>query len=268
MEPHSTPPQLPIRRNVFDDDDFDQLALDTSKLHFGRRNPDRTADDILQDRSNAPNKAAILSALAAFDSDDDERDDTYDIEDVGGTVDSAAPGMSREEANADVRDGHDEALFRAYRITPKLFDRDSATRRSKPRISLREETGMTDEAIEGWALMLSRDPRQMKRLEAKFSHFSGAQKDLAPTSWRANPESGTEESDVDGNNRGRGGFRGRPGRGGAGRGRGRGNVAGPTGEKETEMARQRKEANKGSTANHNRKAGRAKKMARGFPAAV
>ncbi|KAG0647180.1 Coupling of ubiquitin conjugation to ER degradation 3 [Hyphodiscus hymeniophilus] len=265
LVPHSTPPQLPSRRNVFDDDEFDQLAVDTSRLHFGRRNPEQTADDVLQDRSNAPNKVAILSALAAFDSDDDERDDTYDVEDVGGTVDSAAPGNNTEEASADVTDGHDEALFRAYKATPKVFERDATTRRSKSRISLKEETGMTDEAIEGWGLMLSRDSRQMRRLEAKFSTFTGSQKDLAPTAWRASPAgSGTEESDVDGNHRGRGGSRMRSGRGG--RGRGRGNVAGLTGEKETEVARQRKEAKKGSRANHNRRDQRARKMARGgFP---
>ena len=265
LAPHSTPPQMPTRRNVFDDDEFDRLAVDTSRLHFGRRNPGQTADDVLQDRSNAPNRAAILSALAAFDSDDDERDDTYDVEDVGGTVDSAAPGNNTEEASADVRDGNDEALFRAYKSTPKLFERDAATRRSKPRMALKEETGMTDEAIEGWGLMLSRDARQMRRLEARFSTFTGGQKELAPTAWRASPAgSGTEDSDFDGNNRGRGGFRG--GRGGRGRGRGRGNVAGPTGDKDTEIARHRKEANKGSRANHNRRDQRAKKMARGgFP---
>ena len=263
LAPHSTPPQLPSRRNVFDNDEFDQLAVETSRLHFGRRNPNQTADDVLQDRSNAPNKAAILSALAAFDSDDDERDDTYDVEDVGGTVDSAAPGNNTEESSADIRDGNDEALFRAYKATPKLFERDAATRRSNPRMSLKEETGMTDEAIEGWGLMLSRDSRQMRRLEAKFSTFTGGQKELAPTAWRASPAgSGTEDSDVDGTNRGRGGFRGRGGRGG----RGRGNVAGPTGDKDTEVARQRKEANKGSRANHNRRDQRARKMARGgFP---
>jgi len=204
--------------------------------------------------------------LAAFDSDDDERDDTYDVADVGGTVDSAAPGNNPEEdkTSADVRDAQDEALFRAYRATPNVFDRDAATRRGKPRLALREETGMTDEAIEGWALMLSRDGRQMKRLEAKFSTFTGAQKELAPTSWRASPQgSGTEDSDVDGNNRGRGGrLRGAP----RGRGRGRGNVAGPSGERDTEAARRGKEANKGSRANHNRRDQRARKMARGgFP---
>jgi len=267
LAPHSTPPQLPIRHNVFDDDEFDQLVIDTSKLHFGRRNPDQTADDVLQDRSTAPNKAAILSALAAFDSDSDERDDTYDVADVGGTVDSATPGNNPEEDKTatDVRDAQDEALFRAYRATPNVFERDAATRRGKPRMALKEETAMTDEAIEGWGLMLSRDGRQMKRLEAKFSNFTGAQKKLAGTAWRASLQgSGTEDSDVDGNNRGRGG-RIRGGRG-RGRGRGRGNVAGPTGEKETEQARQRKEANKGSRANHNRRDQRARKMARGgFP---
>lgn len=303
LVPHSTPPQLPSRRNVFDDDEFDQLAIDTSRLHFGRRNPNANTEDILQDRSTAPAKAAILSALAAFDSDDDERDDTYvskpllclpppislcwdsrilfyslgiplstrcnanslqDIEDVGGTVDSANP----EEATADVRDGNDEPLFKAYKATPDVFGRDAATRRGNGRMKLKQETGMTDEAIEGWGLMLSRDTRQMKRLETKFSTFAGGQNSLAPTSWKASPAgSGTEDSDVDGGNRGRGGFRGRAGRGrGGGRGRGSGNVAGPTGEKDTEVARHRKEANKGSRANHNRRDQRAKKMARGgFP---
>jgi activating signal cointegrator complex subunit 2 len=161
-----------------------------------------------------------------------------------------------------VRDDRDEVLFRAYKMTPNIFDRDAATRRGKSRMILKEETGMTDEAIEGWGLMLSRDPRQMRRLEAKFSTFTGGQRELAPTSWRASPAgSGTEESDMDGSNRGRGGFRGR-----GGRGRGRGNVAGLTGDKDTEVARHRKEANKGSRANHNRRDQRAKKMAKGgFP---
>lgn len=265
LAPRSTPPQLPTRRNVFDDDEFDQLAIDTSKLHFGRRNPNQTADDVLQDRSNAPNKAAILSALATFDADDDERDDTYDIADVGGTVDSATPGNNPEEGNSNVRDGQDEVLFRAFKLTPNVFDRDATTRRGMQRAALREEAGMTDEAIEGWALMLSRDSRQMRRLEAKFSTFSGAQVDLAPTSWKASlAGSGTEDSDFDGNNRGRGG--GLRGRGRGGRGRGQGNVAGPTGDQDTEAARRRKEASKGSRANHNRRDQRARKMARGgFP---
>jgi activating signal cointegrator complex subunit 2 len=187
-------------------------------------------------------------------------------------VDSATPGNNPEEqlqdADSNTSAPHDEALFRAFKMSPDVFGRDAATRRGKGRQSLKEETGMTDEAIEGWAVMLGRDPRKMRRLEARFSAFTGSQTQLASTSWRG--ESG-EDDDGDGGVRGRGGFRGRGGGGGGRRGRGaggrgRGNVAGPTGERETEVARQRKEANKGSRANHNRRDQRAKKMARGgFP---
>ncbi|KAH9879958.1 hypothetical protein J1614_001982 [Plenodomus biglobosus] len=251
--------QLPTRRNVFDDDEFDKLAVHSSRLHIGRRNQDLSADKILSDRSKAPAKSAILAALAAFDSDDDERDDTYDAEDVGASVDTAAPGA--DEADADLRDKNEEALFRAYTMTPELFGRESDTRRGKARIALKSETGMTDEAIEGWAIMVGRDPKRLRRLEAKFATFAGQQRELQSTSWK---DSG-DESNVDGQT-GRGGFGGRGrgsgrGRGGPSRGRG-GNVAGPTDDKGTQVSRQRKEANKGSNANHNRKAQRGKKMAR------
>lgn len=273
--PSSTPPlddvQLPIRRNVFDDDAFDNLAISTSNLHFGRKNPSRTADDVLQDRTNAPNKSAILAALAAFDSDDDERDDTYDVEDVGGTVDSANPEDDPNRvAKVMVDNVNEETLFETFKSNPGVFGREAATRRGKERANLKQETGMTDEAIEGWGLMLSRDQRQLRRLETKFSTFRGNQNQIQSTAWT--PDSGTEGEETDG--RGRGGVdRGRGGRilragggGGGGRGRGRGNVAGPTGDRETEAARHKKEANKGSRANHNRRDQRAKKMARGgFP---
>ncbi|KAI9643479.1 hypothetical protein NHQ30_008098 [Ciborinia camelliae] len=264
LVPNSTPPQLPTRRNIFDDDELDQLTVDASRLHFGRRNPDQTADDVLQDRSTAPNKAAILSALAAFDSDDDERDDTYDVADVGGTVDSTNPEEPNPENNSS-HNAHDESLFRAYKSSPGIFARDATTRRSKERAAIRQETGMTDEALEGWAAMLSRDPRQMRRLETRFATFKGEQAGLESTSWR--PVEGEEDGNGNGN-RGRGGRIRGQGRGrGSGRGgRGGGNVAGTSGDKETDVARQRKEANKGSRANHNRREGRARKMARGgFP---
>ncbi|KAG5980893.1 hypothetical protein E4U55_003534 [Claviceps digitariae] len=258
--PPSISSQIPSRRNVFDDDDFDRLNADESKISFGKK-PQKSADELLQDRSTAPNKAAILSALAAFDSDDDERDDTYDAADVGGTVDT----MNQEADGAN--DGNEEALFRAYQMDERLFARDAATRRNNAaRAKLRDTTGMTDEAIEGWAVMLARNPQQKKRLEAKYA-FAGQQTQLQATSWRASPAgSGTEAGDSDGGGGGgRGGGRGPRGGGGRGRGRGGrgGNVAGPTGEKETESARRNKEAHKGSRANHNRRDARAKKMARG-----
>lgn len=247
------------------------MALDTSKLHFGKKDAKKTADDLLADRSSAPNKAAILSALATFDLDDDERDDTYDAADVGGTVDAADP--------EDPTNDNEETLWKTYQANPKNFDRDQATRKGETRAKLKEETGMTDEAVEGWALMLSRNANQKRRLELKYSaanQFTGRQTELVSTAWRASPAgSGTEMSDTDGGGgggggsggRGRGGARGRGrGRGGRGGGRGGGNVAGPTGEQETEQARRKKEANKSQRANHSRRDQRAKKMARGgFP---
>ena len=261
MSPRPTPPLIPTRKNIFDDDDFDNLAIDTSKLHIGRKNPNLTADDLLSDRSTAPNKAAILSALALFDADDDERDDTYDVEDVGGTVDTAIPG--NDEVDADLQDKKEEALFLAYQATPQLFSRDPGTRRSQARIALKSETGMTEEAIEGWAIMLGRDPGRLRRLEAKFSVFKGSQRELTTTAYREGvAESGTDDEDSGGGPSGRGGgdFRGRAR--GRGRGRGRGDVAGPADERTTQIARQRKDANKGSRANHSRRDQRARKVAR------
>ncbi|KIW02827.1 uncharacterized protein PV09_05884 [Verruconis gallopava] len=260
LVPRPTPP--PERRNIYDNDELDQLAVDTSRIHFGRSKNDHTADTVLADGSSKSNKAAILSALAAFDSDDDERDDTYDIEDVGGTVDTS---MSNEEANVDK---NEEVLFAAYRTSPETFNRDAATRRGKARMALKAETGLTDEAIEGWAIILARQPRKLRMLEARYSTFTGQQDTIERTAWR--DSGGGEEEESSGGERGRGRGRDRGGRGGrggkggrGGRGGRGGNVSGPSNDASTQQARQRKEANKGSRANHNRRDQRARKMARG-----
>lgn len=293
LEPRSTPPfipspraePIPSRRNVFDDDvDIAELSISgdaEGKLRFGRANPKLTADEVLADRSkHAINKAAILSALASFDSDDDERDDTYDVADVGGTVDSATTGTDAE-ANAIARaqraaaEQIDLTLLRAYKSNPAIFARDSTTRRSQPRTLLKQETNMTDETIEGWAVMLLRDPKRLSKLENKLADELGGagggalnQPELAPTSYRK-PHPTEEDSDEGGESsgyaRGRGGSSGR-GRGGAGRGRGRGGrppQSGEQGQQNSAAAHQRKEQNKASRANHNRRQQRAKKIARG-----
>ncbi|CAL5866275.1 uncharacterized protein PFLUO_LOCUS482 [Penicillium psychrofluorescens] len=294
-----TPPEIPsplssapTRKNIFDADiDIAELSRSEattqskSKLRFGRANPDLTADEVLADRSqHATNKAAILSALANFDSDDDERDDTYDVADVGGTVDATTTGTDAE-AEADMRnrraDQLDMILFRTYKSNAALFARDSATRRSQPRASLKRDTEMTDEAIEGWAVMLTRDPKRLARLEDRLALDSGGvgggggalnQTDLPSTSYRKpRPEEG--ESDEEGDSSasaaprgGRGGAGGRGAGGGRGRGRGgrgRGGRPPQSGEQNGAASRQKKEENKASRANHNRRQQRAKKIARG-----
>lgn len=264
FSPRSTPPPpepyIPERRNIFDDDEIDQLQLGTSRLHIGKQNKSADADQQPQ-----PNKAAILSALAAFDSDDDERDDTYDVEDVGGTVDNAHPDGEPGPAAKVMQEENDMALFNAYKASPELFGRTFDVRRGQPRQALKAETGMTDEAIEGWAIMLQRDPKRLRRLEAQSGMFDGRQAELPSTSYRESP-GGTETEDSDAPQGGRGGHRGRGrGRGGRGRGRG-GNVAGPANDESTAKAQRHKEANKSNRANHNRRDQRARKMARGgFP---
>lgn len=261
LVPRSTPPQskpfIPDRRNAFDDDELDRMEFDTARLHIGKR--DKAPTEV------HGNKAAILSALAAFDSDDDERDDTYDVEDVGGTVDSAHPDGEPGPAAKVTQEENDMALFTAYTVTPELFGRTFNTRRSQPRVALKAETGMTDEAIEGWAIMLQRDPKRLRQLQSRQGAFDGKQIALPGSAYRESPVgTETEDSDVPGSSQ-RGGFRGR----GQGRGRGRGrggSVAGPSNEASTADAQRRKEAGKSSRANHNRRDQRAKKMARGgFP---
>ncbi|KAL4808861.1 hypothetical protein BDV18DRAFT_90828 [Aspergillus unguis] len=278
LPPKPTPTAIspPERRNIFDKDvDLAELARSADQsdktLRFGRANQSLTADEMLADRTNhTANKAAILSALATFDSDDDERDDTYDTADVGGTVDAA------EEASTD---DLDLTLLRAYKSNPTLFARDSATRRSQPRDVLKRESGLTDEAIEGWAVMLNRDPNRLAKLESKLALSAGgalgpggfSQPEIKSTSYRRPKKNGEGDGDEDGtegeaSGYGRGGFargRGRGGPRGRGRGGGRGGGTGnaPQGQNPA-VSRQRKEENKASRANHNRRQQRAKKVAR------
>ena len=266
LAPRSTPPptysQIPTRHNIFDDDELDRLAVDTSRLQLGKRNVEA------ETRVAAPNKAAILSALAAFDSDDDERDDTYDAADVGGTVDAAGG-----EEDKPISEGAEATLFHAYQATPKLFERDNAMRRGVDRARLRDQTEMTDEQIEGWAVMFARDAQLRKRLQVRYGEWTGAQTSIESTAWRPGVgEDGDEEESSDaagarsgnaprgGGGGGRGRGRGGRGRGGGGGGRG---GAGTSTPPDSELAKRRKEANKGSRANHNRRDQRAKKMARG-----
>jgi len=262
LGPRSTPPPSPPaseRRNVFDNDAFDRLAISETQIYRGRKDTDNVTREQDSMTRNAA-KAAILSALAAFDADDDERDDTYDLEDVGGTVDKAGPDGDDNSFSNDVREKNEEMLFATWKISHAAFGRDSATRRSTARQVLKRETGMTDEAIEGWALMLQRDPGKIRKMESRYATFGGQQHELKPTAWREAPET-EDEMESSGTDAPRGGFRGGA-RGGKGRGRG-GNVAGPSDDKTTQISRDRKEAGKSSRANHNRRDQRARKMARG-----
>jgi activating signal cointegrator complex subunit 2 len=250
LAPTHFEPHLPSRKNAFDGDELDKLAVQTSKLSFGKTLNAKTADDVLKDRSSAPSKDMIKSALKSFDPDDDERDDTYDADDVGGAVPTADNPDDEED------DPLDEVLFQTYRKNPEVFDRTPDVRKSREREALRKVSGQTDEAIEGWALMLAQNPRRQRQLERRYGIERITQNELQRTSYR---EAGSEDGEEAGSPSRSGGVRGSRGRGRGFRG---GNVAGSSGDRDTAGARRRKEANKGSRANHNRREGHDKKMAR------
>ncbi|KAF8351996.1 hypothetical protein F5887DRAFT_1057692 [Amanita rubescens] len=226
------------RRNIFDDE-----VLDVSRLRIGKKAAyiDRMKADILRraqemeiedaedEELEAEFTATVIpssgkgkeKATEVIPGDEVELDDLRGVK-IAGDGDEKPPSLQT-------------ILELAYMRDPKLFDRDAATRRSKSRAELKAQTGWADEQIEGWRVILERNPKKDKILQKH--EFSGNQNRLP------SQESG----------RGRGG--------GGGRGRGRG---GGRGRGDGQEARERawKDKHKASRANHNRKRGHDKKMAR------
>ncbi|KAF9813567.1 hypothetical protein IEO21_05499 [Rhodonia placenta] len=249
------------RRNAFDDE-----AMDIRNVRIGKKTDDVLA--VLQDREFMEQMKADILRRAEAISDDEDEDRPHNAsryvafeeeldEDGGGAVkvrdgdesELDGPDMDEDvEETEDARMKPETILELAYLQDPKQFERDGQTRRSKARADLKAQTGWTDEQIEGWKIMLERNPNKDKVL-AKHE-FSG-NKPLQP-----GPSSGPSHL----TNRGRG--RGH-GRGGRGRGSGRGGSSGGGGgEGSNASDRAWKDKNKASRANHNRKRGHDKKMAR------
>ena len=182
------------RRNVFDGDAFDRRQISASQVHRGHKNQDMEED--IGPSERAKKKAAIMAALAAFDSDEDERDDTYDIADVGGAIDGTVDTDERpHDKISESNTVNEQKLYNAWTSNPELFSRESKTRLTQPRQQLKSETGMTDEQIEGWALMLSEDSGRQRNLEHRYAgpaSFRGQQTHLATSKWSA-ARNGTAE---------------------------------------------------------------------------
>ncbi|CAE6446410.1 unnamed protein product [Rhizoctonia solani] len=257
---------LAERRNVFDDDE-----MDYSRLRIGKKRAEN-ADTILNDKSFiAAQKAEILrratevsDAESEWKSDEEKRPTAvafFDDDDEyggGGVVnDGEATSESDSEDEGDAG-GPEIGLELAWLEDDQVFERDAETRRSKARADLKAKTGMSDEQIEGWKVMLERDPRRQAKIREKHE-FRGNQNFLPPA----------QQFDASRGGRGRGsGGRGR-GRG-AGRGGGRGREggggdggAGPGGGSGDTRDRAYKDKNKAHHGNHDRKRGHDKKMARG-----
>ncbi|KAG8933884.1 hypothetical protein FRC03_010925 [Tulasnella sp. 419] len=248
------------RRNIFDDE------MDYSRLRFGKDRRD-TADMMLQDKTAMEDLKAKIMHRVTEQSDGEEEAQvatTAFNDELDGVLRSKGIGIDE-----DVEEESDESKLEEDRLTTEqskslsnietilelaylkdsaIFDRESSVRRSKERHDLRLQTGWVDEQIEGWRIMLERNPLKEKIL-AKHE-FSG-NKPLghevptgqhiprgAGNSWEQSNRAGRDQphgSDVSrgrgrgqgqghvrGHVRGQGQERGR-GRGqGQGRGRGRG----------------------------------------------
>ncbi|KAF8552076.1 hypothetical protein OG21DRAFT_193376 [Imleria badia] len=241
------------RRNV-----FDQEAMDLNRIHIGKKTLDGTS--LNKDKAeNEWMKAETirLAEVMSEDSDEEERGKlrALDVIDLDDDLDEAGPntvkilGDGEDSGDEEVDPIQPETkLELAYIRDPKLFDRDAETRRSKARADLKQQTGWTDEQIEGWRIMLERNPKKERILQKH--EFSGNRIVNIPIAGGTGDQVGGGQ---------RGGARGRGGRG-RGRGRGGGGSGGRSGagEKNEDVARERafKEKHKSS----NRKRGHDKKM--------
>ncbi|KAG9016630.1 hypothetical protein FRB90_002745 [Tulasnella sp. 427] len=263
------------RRNIFDDEE-----MDFSRLQFGgTRTGD--ADTLLNDRSFIDEMKADILRRAQEQQEDSDKEEHHrgplkdiafeeDLDDemakptfTMASVDGEQSGEDGEgdeeddetpheknRSSAERKEAPEDILARAYIRDPKLFEKDGATRRSKARADLKAETGWADEQIEGWRLMLERNPQKDRILEKYDPTFN-------PPSNRDRPVQQAPDRHPQG-----GGDRGGGGRG-RGRGRGRGggrggppaSGEGPSSSKD----RARKEKYKSSM----RQGGHDKKLARG-----
>ncbi|KZT53103.1 hypothetical protein CALCODRAFT_475096 [Calocera cornea HHB12733] len=261
-------PLLEKRRNVFDD-----APLDFSKLRIGKTRDN--ADGLLRDRTHLDAiKADILRRVQEMSEDEDEEADAkggkivaFEEELDDGMEPSSAvkvtnDGEESEEGDDDEAGEPQQAkkvdvetvLEQTYIRDPKLFDRDAATRRTKQRADLRAQTGWSDEQLEGWRIMLERNPRKDRILQKH--EFSG-NRPLVSEDEGQSSSAPASDREGQGAGRGRGGGRGH---GGGGGGRGRGGEGRGGGNPARERAW--KDKNKARQGNHDRKRGHDKKMAR------
>ncbi|KAF9788664.1 hypothetical protein BJ322DRAFT_1001657 [Thelephora terrestris] len=241
------------RRNIFDNQE-----IDLAHVRVGKKSGDTSA--IPQERSEIERMKAYILRRVGEPSDEEEESDGDDYdEDHVVKVKLGGDGEESDEESGEKPEARDieTILELAYITDPKQFDRDPQTRRSQARAKLRAQTGWVDEQIEGWRIMLERNPSKDKILQKH--EFSG---NRPGTIEPLQMEGGSRQTHQMGEGSGHGrGWRGRGGRGS--RGSARGGRGGGGGVDARDRAA--KDKNKASRGNHNRKRGHDKKMARGGP---
>lgn len=178
------------RKSVYDGDKISNLEYDEDSVIFSKK--PKASGDILPSDSII-NKTLSAALKMVYDSDEDEPDDTYAdleknageaLEDVnnGFSLSSdrkfAVPDdndtdsrMSKEESLGKEKsttfiDEKERFLFAFYKSSPQVFER--ASRKTSSREKLKKETHWTDEQIEGWLKMLLKFPKRYKVLDEDY----------------------------------------------------------------------------------------------------
>ncbi|KAJ3283702.1 hypothetical protein HDU79_008853 [Rhizoclosmatium sp. JEL0117] len=283
---------LSERKNIFDNDEFDVFSkakVDTKKVIWGKK--DKTGGLDLDDTSDQKQAVLALHANALQEEEeyerikremdeqrmyDDEYDDTYDSSDIklAGTVELHmldesemsvdSSRIKRVHAVDDAEDTKPKSNgISTSAIEQELFNIASGpgksvfektSRKSVARQRLKAKFGWSDEQLEGWFVMFSRNPHQQRALEEKFAwrgnrapeavtnipSNQNKSRGYADSNTQEEEESGDEEEDEEQ------GGQGAPGASRGGRGGGRGGRGGA----------------RGGRANHSRRNQHSKKMAR------
>nr|XP_019047657.1 hypothetical protein I302_04273 [Kwoniella bestiolae CBS 10118]OCF26587.1 hypothetical protein I302_04273 [Kwoniella bestiolae CBS 10118] len=229
------------RRNIFDDElDMSRLKLkddDSSLPTLSNTIPDTLRESIMRLVENQAveeeeRRRALRDANLLDDEDDLEEGDDGVVSKIrvaGGDDEedeiSEEDGISREPSGTTTPSSGSapsdrqrlDILRTAYISNPKVFERDGVTRRSNERKKLREITGWDDGQIEGWRIMLERDPHKDDILSAHAERMTRTRAHSPP---RQNANEGSSRGGHSSRGGGRGGNRGggRGGQGGGSRG--------------------------------------------------
>ncbi|WVO15690.1 hypothetical protein L204_103351 [Cryptococcus depauperatus] len=186
------------RRNIFDNEDLDMSRLhikgsDTALPELNDAIPSYIRNSVqrliaLQSEEEETRRQALADANLLLSDDETDLDDSgvipYRSRVSGGDSEDSAPVDVSAEAvqvvkpNPDkngrgMTDKQKQGILRTlYMEDPGLFDRDGVTRRSDGRKKLREKIGWDDGQIEGWRVMLERNPNKDLILEAHMDNMT------------------------------------------------------------------------------------------------
>lgn len=240
---------------VAQEEEAEAAARAVAEAHGTTYRPGRTfmaaedEDDMDDDLPAARVKLADGEESGASDDDDDD-----DIDSDSDASASGGPSQARTPRNNESNQA--QALLEiAYLRNPGVFARDATTRRSAARKDLRAATGWDDGQLEGWKIMLERNPHKEAILER---HQWAA---APPAASGGGGGAGGKKKEGGG---GGGGGGGKGGNNGGGGGSGSGSGGGRGGNNNSGGGRGRGGASKGSRGHSNaaRTRGNDRKMAR------